>query len=167
MKLFLGSPTTLGGGKIRLTMIPKSELVTVREESADFTRCKFALINFPSIWGENDVKRYPNPSKPGAGLIYQRFQLRSDPWLVDIIAVDSVMGVHFGLLQRGGSALTHTGTIVRTDGKQFSLDELKGFSHYTSPISFLCQGFLLRIDFPVGPRFGPKPCLGAVGNLQS
>ena len=122
----LGSPTTLGGGKIRLTMIPKSELVTVRDENSNFTRCKFALINFPSIWGENDVER-PNPSKPGTGLLYQRFQLQADPWLVDIIGVDSVMGVHFGLLQRGGSALTHTGTIVRTDGKQFSSVELKGF----------------------------------------
>ena len=123
----LGSPTTLGGGKIRLTMIPKSELVTVRDENSNFTRCKFALINFPSVWGEHDVKRYPDPSKPGTGLIYQRFQLQADPWLVDIIGVDSVMGVHFGLLQRGGSALTHTGTIVRTDGQQFSSDELKGF----------------------------------------
>ncbi len=121
-----GFPTTLGGGKIRLTMIPKSDLVTVRDEKASFTRCKFALINFPSIWGENDVDR-PNPSKPGTGLIYQRFQLRAGPWLVDIIGVDTVMDVHFGLLQRGGSALTHTGTVVRTDGKQFSSDELKGF----------------------------------------
>ena len=31
----LGSPTTLGGGKIRLTMIPKSELVTVRDENSN------------------------------------------------------------------------------------------------------------------------------------
>ena len=123
----LGSPTTLGGGKIRLTMIPKSELVTVRDENSNFIRCKFALINFPSIWGENDVTRHTDPSKPGTGLLYQRFQLRADPWLVDIIGVDSVMSVHFGLIQRGGSALTHTGTIVRTDGKQFSSDELKGF----------------------------------------
>ncbi len=122
----LGSPTAVGGGKIRLTMIPKSELVTVRDENSNFTRCKFALINFPSIWGENDVVR-PNPSKPGTGLLYQRFQLQADSWLVDIIGVDSVMSVHFGLLERGGSALTHTGTIVRTDGKQFSLDEVKCF----------------------------------------
>lgn len=122
----LGSPTTIGGG-IRLAFIPKSERVTVRDENVGMTRCKFALINFPSIWGEHDVKRYPDPSKPGSGLIYQRFQLRADPWMVEITGVDSVMSVHFGLLERGGSALTHTGTIVRTDDKQFSSDELKSF----------------------------------------
>ena len=122
----LGSPTTIGGG-IRLTLIPKSELVTVRDETPPLTRCKFALINFPFVLGEQDVKRYPDPSKPGTGLIYPRFHLHVAPWLVDIIAVDSLLGVHHALLQRGGSALTHTGTIVRTDGRQFSLDELKRF----------------------------------------
>ena len=149
----LGFPTTLGGGKIRLTMIPKSELVTVRDENASFTRCKFALINFPSIWGENDVER-PNPSKPGTGLIYQRFQLRADPWLVDIIGVDSVMGVHFGLLQRGGSALTHTGTIVRTDGKQFSSDELKGFLATLHLFLSLARGSYCGLTFLSGHDSG-------------
>ena len=85
------------------------------------------MINFPFVLGEQDVKRYPDPSKPGTGLIYPRFHLQVDSWLVDIIAVDSLLSVHHALLQRGGSALSHTGTIVRTDGQQFSLEELKGF----------------------------------------
>ena len=36
----LGSPTTIGGGKIRLTLIPKSELVTVRDENSPLTKLK-------------------------------------------------------------------------------------------------------------------------------
>ena len=122
----LAGRLSIGGG-IRLTLIPKSELVTVRDEGSRLTRCKFALLNFPSLWGDQDVRRYPDPSNTQSGLIYQRFQLQAGKWLVDIIAVDSLMGVHHSLLQRGGSALTHTGTIVRTDGQQFSLDELKDF----------------------------------------
>ena len=118
--------TSIGGG-IRLTLIPKSELVTVREENSSLARCKFAMLNFPSVWGDLDFHRYPDPSNTGTSFIYQHFQLHADTWLVDVIAVDSVMAVHHHLLQRGGSALTHTGTLVRTDGHQFSLDELQSF----------------------------------------
>ena len=145
-----GGPTTLGGGKIVLTLLPKSELVTVRDDSSTFTRCKFAVINFPSIWGEQDVKRYPDPSKPGTGLIYQRFQLKAHPWLVDVIAVDSVMSVHFGLLQRGGSAITHTGTIVRTDGQLFSLDELNDVLHMLHLFLSFARGSYCGLTFLSG-----------------
>ena len=123
----IGTPPTLGGGVIRLTLIPKSELVTVKDKNSKLTRCKFALLNFPSIFGQQDVVRYPDRSNTQSGLIYQRFYLHAGLWQVDIIAVDSLMGVHHALLQRGGSALTHTGTVVRTDGRQFSLDELEDF----------------------------------------
>ena len=118
--------TSIGGG-LRLTLVPKSGLVTVREENSSLTRCKFAVLNFPSIWGDLDFHRYPDPSDSSRSFIYQHFQVHADAWLVDVIAVDSVMAIHHHLLRRGGSALTHTGTIVRTDGQAFSLDELQDF----------------------------------------
>ena len=85
------------------------------------------MLNFPSVWGDLDFHRYPDPSDMRRSFIYQHFQVHADAWLVDVIAVDSVMAVHHHLLRRGGLALTHTGSIVRTDGQAFSLDELQGF----------------------------------------
>ena len=118
--------TSIGGG-IRLTLIPKSDLVTVRDENSSFARSKFALLNFPGIWGDLDFHRYPDPSNTGTSFIYQHFRLHADAWLVEVIGVDSVMAVHHHLLRRGGSAVTHIGTVTRTDGQQFSRDELESF----------------------------------------
>ena len=123
----IGGTGQIGGGQIRLTLVPKSELVTVLDCNSKLSRCKFGLLNFPSIWSDRDVTRYPDPGNPERGFLYQRFQLRAEKWLVDIIAVDSVMAVHHHLLRRGGSALTHTGTVIRSDEQQFSLEELSDF----------------------------------------
>ena len=123
----IGGASQIGGGQIKLTLVPKSELVTVLDGNSKLSRCKFGLLNFPSLWGGQDVTRYPDPGNPGRGFLYQRFQLRAEEWLVDLIAVDSVMAVHHYLLRRGGSALTHTGTVIRNDEQQFSLEELSDF----------------------------------------
>ena len=123
----IGGPGHLGGGLIRLTLVPQSELVTVLDGNSKLSRCKFGILNFPSLWGQGDVTRYPDPVNPARSFLYQRFQLRAEDWLVDIIAVDSLMAVHHHLLRRGGSALTHTGTVVKGNEQNFSLEELNAF----------------------------------------
>ena len=122
----VGNRWHLGGGKIRNVLIPKSEPVTVRDDQAKLARCKFALVNFPSIWGNKDITRYPNPTNTTSGLKYQRFQLEANPWFINIVGVDSVMGVHYQLTRRGGSAITHCGTVTRIDKREFSLNDLVG-----------------------------------------
>ena len=120
----VGNRWQLGGGKIRNILTPKSEPVTVRDDHAMLASCKFALVNFPSMWGNKDLRRYPNPANTASGLIYQRFQLEANPWFVNIIAVDSLMAVHYQLIRRGGSAITHCGTVTRVDEREFSLNDL-------------------------------------------
>ncbi len=120
----VGDRWHLGGGKISNILIPKSEPVTIRDDHASLARCKFVLVNFPSMWGDKDIRRYPNPAKPTSGLIYQRFQLEANPWFINIIGVDSVMDVHYQLTRRGGSAITHVGNVTRADGRDFSLNDL-------------------------------------------
>ena len=124
IECFVGSGFRLGGGKIGIDLILKSEPVTVLEDSVTLARCKFALINFPSMWGDIDVKRYSDPANTSRSFIYQRFQLEAGPWFIDIIGVDSLMGLHIALTRRGGSAITHVGNIKRVDQREFSIDEL-------------------------------------------
>ena len=104
-------------------LILKSEPVTVRDENAALARCKVALVNFPSMWGEKDIRR-PNPAETAPSRIYQRFQLEASPWFINVIAVDSLHGMDYVLTRRGGSAITHIGTITRADHKEFSPDDL-------------------------------------------
>ena len=117
----------LSGRKISNILIPKSEPVTVRDDGISMARAKFALLNFPNMWGNNDIRRYPDPSNTSRWISYERIQLMAIPWLVDIFAVDSLMAVHYGLIRRGGSAITHTGTITRMDRNQFGRDDLVEF----------------------------------------
>ena len=76
------------------------------------------------MWGNKDIRRCPNPANTASGLIYQRFQLEANPWFVNIIAVDSLMAVRYQLIRRGGSAITHCGTVTRVDEREFSLNDL-------------------------------------------
>ena len=120
----VGDRLFLGGGKISNVLIPKSEPITVRDDRVSLARCKFVLLNFPSMWGNKDIRRYPDPSNTAFWLSYERIQLEANPWLIDIFAVDSLMSVHHGLVRRGGSAITHTGTITRIDKHEFGQDDL-------------------------------------------
>ena len=121
----VGDRWELGGGKIRNILIPKSQPVTVRDNNTLLARCKFALVNFPNMWGDGDIVRFPDPTKTASSLVYARFQLEANPWFINIIAVDSLMGVHYSLTRRGGSAITHVGTITRADAQEFSLSDLE------------------------------------------
>ena len=121
----VGNRQTIGGGKFGNVLIPKPQPVTVQEAKVSLTRGKFALINFPSMFGEEDITRYPDPSDTTKGLIYPRFKLEADPWLVEVIATDSQMGMHYTMQRRGGSAITHIGTVTSIDGDEFRLGDLE------------------------------------------
>ena len=120
----VGDRWHLGGGKISNFLILKSEPVTVRDDGPLLDRCKFVLINFPNMWGNKDIRRYPDPNNTAHWLSYERIQLEANPWLINVSAVDSLMGVHYGLIYRGGSAITHTGTITRIDEHEFCREDL-------------------------------------------
>ena len=124
IETIVGNRWHLGGGKMANILIPKSEPATVRDDKALLVRCEFELLNFPSMWGKKDVHCYPAPTNTTSSLVYPRFQLEMKPWFIDVFATDSLQGIHYNLMRRGGSAITHTGTITRVDGQKFCLYEL-------------------------------------------
>ena len=121
----VGNRWTLGGGKISNVLILNSEPVTVLEHSTSLTRCKFALLNFPHVMGQQDVIRYPERGNTSHWLSYPRFKLLARPWLIDVIAEGSTGGMHYGLTRTGGSAITHVGSITRVDGRDFFVADLQ------------------------------------------
>ncbi len=56
--------------------------------------------------------------------MYPRFSMEAGGWSVDLIAVDGLMGAHYALTRRGGSIMSHIGSITRTTSSEFSLDDL-------------------------------------------
>ena len=122
---------TLVGGEWQLSgadswcggmLIPTTQPVTVINEPARINRCKFVLINFPSLWGAQDIHR---PTSDTNGVIIQRMRLHAGPWSIELKGVDSVMSLDIQMRRLGGSAITHSGSVSRTDGSDFTLEELK------------------------------------------
>ena len=120
----VGNRKGLGGGKVWNILIPKSEPVTVRSDANELSNCKFSLINFPNMFGEDDVLKPSATNSNVSTLVAQRFRLEVSSWVISIDAVEDLMGMHYTLTRRGGSAVTHKGTITRIDGNVFSLDQL-------------------------------------------
>lgn len=119
--------SAIGGGKISDDLFLRTEPVTVLNGSAPIAKAKFLLINFPSVWGRDDLKRYPDPDDKSHGFVFPRFQLRSGKWRVHVMAVDSLLSIHQRMLTRGGSALTHVCVVTQQDGQTASVEELEEF----------------------------------------
>ena len=120
---------TLVGGEWRIggdswcggMLIPTTQPVTAVHDAESMSRCKFVLINFPSLRGEDDIDR---PSGDNTGVIVQRMLMQAGSWSVEITGVDAVMGLDHRMRTVGGSAITHAGSITRADGRDFALGEL-------------------------------------------
>ena len=127
VNMLVGDYLQIGGGKISGILIPVEQPVTVINDGVEINRCKFTLINFPSIWGQQDIHYTKKVGDKTGSFVTQHLKLYADPWLVEITGVDSVMGIHHRLTLEGGSAITHFGNITRCDGNDFRSDELKQF----------------------------------------
>ena len=122
---------TLVGGEWRIggydswcggVLIPTTQPVTAVHSANNLNRCKFVLINFQSLWGAQDIHR---PTSDTSSIVVQRMQLHAGPWSIELTGVDAVMSLDYQMKRLGGSAITHAGSITRTDGGDFTLEELK------------------------------------------
>ena len=69
----VGDEWTLGGGKLSGLLIPATQPIAVHTENAEIQRCKIALINFPSMWGKQDI----HFTKNGHNYVYSTLQTES------------------------------------------------------------------------------------------
>ena len=123
----VGNRWHLGGGKVSNILIPETEPFTAQDDKVSLERCRFALVNFPNMWGAKDITRYRDPQNRKVGRLYPHFHLEAHPWVVKIFGVESLMSVHYQMIRRGGSALTHIGTITNNSGQGFRVSELQSF----------------------------------------
>ena len=128
IRTLVGGERRLGGDGIWVggMLIPTAQPVTVIDEGEPISRCKFALLNFPSLSGAQDIHR-PKEGSENVSIVVQRMELRADPWLVEITGVDAVGSLDYRMARVGGSAITHAGSITRTDGIDFTLGDLERF----------------------------------------
>ena len=113
------------GKTVSNILIPTERLVTILNKKTKMSKCKFSLINFPSLWGEQDIEYTKEVNGKTNTFVTQHLQFQAHPWSIEISAVNSLMSLDYKLKRDGGSAITHVGFITRADGQDFCLKELE------------------------------------------
>ena len=94
-------------GKVcRSLLVPTQQPVTVRQTEEPLQSVQFNLINFPSL---------DRGTRP--------VLLHADPWCVEIKPVSHLSEIKRILKTESGHGVTHEGSIRRSDGKSFSVEE--------------------------------------------
>ena len=101
---------------------------------------EFGLLNFPEFLGMQDKDISMNGMSPRIGAAL----LQAPPWEIDITAVPNLREAVKTLKANGGYAVTHTGTIKRSDGGSFSVPDVQS----------LLEGLRLFLSFARGAFCG-------------
>ena len=125
------------GFQIGIALSPKREPISVHYTDDCLASVEFGVLNFPEFWDEQDKRIQSN------GNSYRRIgamQLQADPWLVEITAAPNLSEVKKALAATGGYGITHSGTIKRTDGADFSAADVERLLHGLSLFLSFARG---------------------------
>ena len=123
-----------------MTLFPMGEPIPVHHSDDKLASVEFGVLNFPEFFGEEDKNVMANGSYSRVGAV----RLQADPWVVDIEAVPNLSEVKQELDETGGYGITHSGTIRRADGADFS----------AADVERLLFGLVLFLSFARGAYCG-------------
>lgn len=98
-----------------MSLFPKREPISIHHTGESLACVEFSVLNFPDFFGKQD--------KIGA------IRLQAEPWVVDFSAAPNLSKVKRELDATGGYAITHTGTITRTDSADFPVADVERLLH--------------------------------------
>ena len=107
--------------KVGLTLLPKSEPMSVHRTGKSISSLDFSVLNFPEFF-LGQVKKVVVGTEwrvLGSAL------LQAGDWEIEITAVDTLSEIEKKLKEEGGYAITHTGTVRRFDGGDFAVQDVK------------------------------------------
>lgn len=135
-----------GGEKNQVLLTPKLTPLIVTPPTKDISRVSFHLFNLPNFYGSGDYILETEERSQRCG----RVVLTADGWEITIAATDAIETLTKELESLGGYAITHVGSVVRTERSNFSngdLEDLLRCLHYFISFSF---GRWVGLSLPVG-----------------
>ncbi len=124
-----------------MSLFPKREPISIHHTGERLSCVEFDVLNFPKFLG----KQFRIAGKNGKSQHRVDYvQLHADPWLIEITAAPNLSEVKQELDTTGGYGITHSGTIERTDGADFS----------TADVERLLHGLSLFLSFARGAYCG-------------
>ncbi|MEP0339405.1 MAG: hypothetical protein ABJ388_11980 [Alphaproteobacteria bacterium] len=114
---------SIENNKIRGTFRPVQEPCTVSKNTKKrLHSVQFSILNFPQFFGVQDnILSDGN----GGGRRLGHLILTAGPWNIDVTEAHDLEDNKKTLNRYGGYAVTHTGSIIRTDRKSFSVKEVE------------------------------------------
>lgn len=136
-----------------MVLFPKREPISIHHTGDSLACVEFGVLNFPEflgkqfrIAGENGKSRHR----------VDYVQFHADPWNIEITAAPNLSEAKQELDATGGYGITHSGTIKRTDGADFSAVDVERLLH----------GLSLFLSFARGAYCGLTLVKGKSGDGQ-
>ena len=126
--------------QIGLALFPKKEPVSIHLRGESLSSVEFGVLNFPKFLGGQDKRIEKDGMKHRVGAV----QMEADNWTIEITSESNLPEVKKLLDSQGGYAVTHTGTIKRSDGSSFSVQDVQP----------LLEGLRLFLSFARGAFCG-------------
>lgn len=139
---FNGSPRHTFEG----TLVPYKSPCTVVPSGTKIQTVRFGILNFNKFYGRQDKL----VTVDGANIRLGSVTMRHDDWQIEVTAAPN-LGENLKILKRdGGYAITHTGTISRSNNEAFSVKKIEN----------LLQGMRAFLSFSRGAGCGLTPVEG-------
>ena len=120
-----------------MSLFPKREPISIHHTGKSLSCVEFGVLNFPEFLGKQfQIVGKNEKSKHGVDYV----QLHAAPWLIKITAAPNLSEVKQELDTTGGYGITHSGTIKRTDGADFSAADVEQLLHGLSLFLSFARG---------------------------
>ena len=105
----------------RTILLPASQPVTVIDKELLLKEVLFAIIDFPEVWGRED--KWINDAEQSVRIPHTK--LESSDWSIDITGVQNIREAVKTLQQTRGHGITYTGSVTRSDGTTFRVNDVE------------------------------------------
>lgn len=110
-----------GASKVGLTLLPKREPMSVHRTGKRISSLDFGVLNFPEFLRGQDKQVIVGAQWRVLGSAL----LQAGAWEIEITAVPTLSEIEKKLKDEGGYAITHTGTVRRSDGGDFDVQDVE------------------------------------------
>ena len=120
-----------------MSLFPKREPISIYHTGESLACVEFGVLNFPKFLGKQfKVTRKNGKSQHRVDYI----QIHADPWLIEVTEAPDLSEIKQELDMTGGYAITHTGTIERSDSADFPVADVERLLHGLSLFLSFARG---------------------------
>lgn len=123
--------TSKNSSASKCVLVPTGGNCTLLQTSDPLQSVAFDILNFPVFFKGRDKVLEAIDDKGKRLRLLGAIQLVTHPWMLEVCAVPELEETKKKLQSEGGYAVTHTGIVIRSDGKTFSTEDVEDLITHT------------------------------------